>query len=472
VVFRFDLNQGFQTADCASLNRVEADSKGHTGGRWYPTLVTLGNGDVLAISGHPGLDDPNHNNFIPELFTPTGSAKGSWRQLGSYGDPADVQEYWDHQTTFYPRVHLLPTGELLFASPVGDNQTVKLIVAQTNPPKGVFEYVCDFTPNPVSKASTASATNQFKADDTNRIKNRYAGYGETSVLFPLAWNDPGGPYTRARILIAGAEQPWILDLSPGVQPAWRKTTPRAQQGSPRRMNGLAVVLPTGEVFFTGGVDGKLVESTDPDTGFRRHDWQTPDQATPGQPASGQTPEIFDTHQNVWRVLNGPDDHAQRVRNYHSVALLQADGSVWVSGSDKDAGRGAQPPPAGAADHSIEIFYPWYYSDPDRPEILDMPDRFLTGTTFSLRSTQVDQDRIQRVVLVRCGSVTHAFNGDQRLLSLEHRRVGGDSLDVVAPPNGWVAPSGLYFVFTVNDRGLPSKGLGRELFKYVRVRVCS
>jgi len=44
------------------------------GGRWYPTLVTLGNGEVFAVGGHPSADDlyppdpadKRHNNNTPE----------------------------------------------------------------------------------------------------------------------------------------------------------------------------------------------------------------------------------------------------------------------------------------------------------------------------------------------------------------------------------------------------------------------
>src|SRR5450432_3387439 len=32
------------------------------GGRWYPSLCTLGNGDVFIFQGHPGGDDDRHGN--------------------------------------------------------------------------------------------------------------------------------------------------------------------------------------------------------------------------------------------------------------------------------------------------------------------------------------------------------------------------------------------------------------------------
>src|SRR5215211_1642909 len=55
----------------AGLPRDEPNApREKTGGRWYPTLATLPNGDVIAFSGHPGSDDLYHNNFIPEVFSP------------------------------------------------------------------------------------------------------------------------------------------------------------------------------------------------------------------------------------------------------------------------------------------------------------------------------------------------------------------------------------------------------------------
>ncbi|MEV4156834.1 galactose oxidase early set domain-containing protein [Nocardia salmonicida] len=474
-VFRYDDVYGhgpeFANSQVEDMNRgvtLRGVSGGDTGGRWYPTLLTLGNGDVLAISGHPAKDDREHANFIPEIFTPGPGFNGAWTRLGSYASVNDVKHYQQIDCTYYPRVHLLPTGEILFVSPVPGNKTVKMTLTE-NPAYANFVDVCHFDPNPESAINPEAYKDpkekqkaRFLRDDENRQINRYAGISETSVLLPLAHDavnahDDVVGYQRARILIAGAEDSWILDLTPGVDPQWEKTGPRKKHGKqdhptpPRRMNGLAVILPTGEIFFTGGVDGELRESTDPEFGLTRHDWATPDQVHPPAPAYGQTPEVFNTEHDFWVVLDEPENQARRVRNYHSVALLMPDGAVWVSGSDHDAGRGFL-----AAERSIEIFYPWYYHREERPEILDTPDRWRTGSTFVIRSSQAQQ--IKKVVMVRCGSVTHGFNSDQRHLSVKFQHAGGDHLEVVAPPNGWVAPSGLYFLYTINELGLPSKGV--------------
>jgi Domain of unknown function (DUF1929)/Kelch motif len=386
-----------------------------TGGRWYPTLITLANGDVLALSGHPAQDDREHTNYIPEVFTPTPGPGGSWHRLGSYTDPAQDTLFRDHETTYYPRGHLLPTGDVVLTSPARDRTTTLRV--NRAPWSGAFFDVCRFTPGE---------------------SGQYLGFGETSVLLPLLAEDG---YRRRRVLVTGGDQPWILDLTdwnPGTTPSdqlnWQKTAPRALAGSPRRINGHAVLLPTGEVLCVGGVAG------------------LPDGSIPDATAV-RTPEIFDPTTDTWSALTATNEQEQVVRNYHSVALLMPDGRVWTAGSDHNGGRGTGP--TGAADLRIEIYEPWYHGNPNRPEITAAPDHWVTGQQFILRTTQAPE--IRRVAMVRTGSCTHAFNPDQRYITLEFRHQGGDDLLVTAPPNGNIAPTGMYFLFTINDQGLPSAG---------------
>lgn len=400
------------------------ENYGKSGGRWYPTLVTLGNGNVLAIGGHPGAGDRYHDNYIPEVFTPEPSPTGAWHRLGSFANPAQDLIFNAHATTYYPRVHLLPSGDVLYSSPTVQQQTVTLTVEQT-PPSGVFATVCDFSP------STAA--------------QEYDGYSETSVLLPLVYPD-----FHASVMLLGGVQPWTLDLSdwqPGVTPEntirWEKTRPRKLPGSPRRMHGHAVLLPTGEVLSIGGVAG-IVDAAGT--------------VAPLDASAVLSPEIYDPFESDpakrWRALTDPSEHERVVRNYHSVALLMPDGRVWTAGSDHDAGRGTGP--HGAAELRIEIYEPWYYGNPDCPEILAAPDHWVTGQEFVIRSTQAD--RIHRVAQVRCGTCTHGFDSDQRYLSLAFKHVGGDILTVTAAPNGNIAPPGCYFLYTINDHGLPSAGI--------------
>jgi hypothetical protein len=74
----------------------------------------------------------------------------------------------------------------------------------------------------------------------------------------------------------------------------------------------AVILPTGDVFVSGGVNDP-VEKRDR--------------------FGVLTPEIYHPEADLWEVVEF--DEAKIVRNYHSVALLMPDGRVWTAGSNHD-----------------------------------------------------------------------------------------------------------------------------------------
>ena len=128
-----------------------------------------------------------------------------------------------------------------------------------------------------------------------------------------------------------------------------------------------------------------------------------------------------------------------------------DGRVWTAGSQKDQ--------FGPTEPRIEIFEPWYIGA-DRPKILSSPSAVACGDTFEVATP--DPESIQKVVVIRIGSVTHAFNSDQRYIGLQFK--GGSLLAalrpplcVQAPPNENIAPPGYYLLFLVDDQGVPSVG---------------
>ncbi|WP_331745821.1 galactose oxidase-like domain-containing protein [Streptomyces virginiae] len=397
----------------APLNYGFPEDHRKTGGRWYPTLLTLANGNVLALSGTPGEEEPEYVNFIPEVFRPYPLPDGSWHRLGNYQDLAQRDMFAMNTPPFYPRVHLLPTGHVIQTTPTpGAGRTVAISVNES-PWSAAFHDVCKFTP--------LHYGNQYR---------------QTSVLLPLL---AGENYHRRRLLIAGDTDAWMLDLSgwqPGATPPdedawkWKRTEPRALAGRPPRIHGDAVLLPTGQVLFVGGVGGTTNDE---------------------QADAVRTPEIFDPRTDKWSALTAPNEQAQVVRNYHSVALLMRDGRVWTAGSSHNGHPGIN-----NAEMRIEVYEPWYHGNPNRPEILAAPDRWTTGEQFILRTTQASD--IRRVAMVRTGSCTHAFNADQRYVSLKFTYEGGDILAVTAAPDGNIAPTGMYFLYTINKQGLPSDGI--------------
>jgi hypothetical protein len=405
-----------------------------TGGRWYPTLITLPNGDVIAFSGHPGSSDGSnspgaeHNNCIPEIFAREPQPRGEWRRLASYSSGADRDYYESHATTYYPRMHLLPTGDILCTNPVRE-RTISF-TPDVGPHGGMFYDVCLFPP---------TARDAFGAFS--------GGFAGTSVLLPLR-HDEG---FSARVMICGSftDTPYILDLrgwNPSLSStgAWNWHATGQRRMKERRLHANSVILPTGEIFVCGGIDAM----------------GTPDD--PALDSKGdltRMPELYNPYSDTWDITR---EAATSVRNYHSVALLMPDGRVWTAGSNYDARPGGGEPPPGNEDNrnlDIEIYEPWYFADPGRPFITAAPSLAYPGDTILVKTTFATE--IERVVIVRCGTSTHSFNPDQRMIELRFTNPVDDNLLVVMPPDNNIMPPGPYLIFTIRHKlgtlGLPSSG---------------
>ncbi len=350
------------------------------GGRWYPTLVTLPDNRIFAMSGHPEETDLRHNNTTVETYNPV---TGRWTQVGVKPDAPDS----------YPRLHVLPDGQVFCVTPMsGFSQ-------KWNPANGAWSNVAS-SPGP-----------------------DYGGFDTNSVLLPLR---PGNGY-RARVLAVGGSQPRRIDLG-AASPAWTNTGARAIPGSPRRRNCCSVLLPDGTVFVEGG------SRTNNDVDAVR------------------TAEQYDPFTNSWTRLAT----AAVPRLYHSVALLLPDGRVWTAGSNFNCAPGLA-----NRELRMEIFSPPYLFWGPRPIIHSAPSEINAGTQFNIGCSR--SWRIQSVAMIRCGSVTHAFDSDQRFVELSIVSRTLNRVRVAGPPNRNIAPPGWYMLFILNDCGVPS------VARFIRVR---
>jgi Domain of unknown function (DUF1929) len=223
------------------------------------------------------------------------------------------------------------------------------------------------------------------------------------------------------VLAVGDQTPRLLDL--GASPVvWKSTSPRTLAGKPRRKNSNAVLLPDGSVLVVGGVKAG------------------------NDQGAVLAAERYDPPTGAWSTLAS----AAVTRNYHSVALLLPDGRVWTAGSNFNGKMGTA-----NRELRIEVYSPAYLSAGPRPTITSAPTTLTLPGTFDIGTP--DAGAIAQVTLVRCSSVTHAFNPDQRCVMLAIQGQTATTVTVSAPPNSNVAPPGYYLLFILTAGGVPSVG---------------
>lgn len=380
------------------------------GGRWYPTLVTLGSGRVVAVSGPPAVSDTRAFNDTIETFSSSPAPLGQWIDRGTV--PAELKHY--------PRAFVIPDGTLFFASPAA-GQNVKW-----------------------SEASGAWAAVAAGPG------NDYDGHGVTAVLLPLL---PEFGFL-ARVLMAGRSQPIFIDPS-AAQPVWQSAGSRDLKVSgtpPVREHANAVLLPTGDVVICGG-------------------FQTPGADPAG---AVREIEIYHPVANTWETRPAVCTSAVRRNYHSVALLMpdgrvwMAGSNIagnWSFHNKHDYPSSlpvtAQDGTIDNRDLRIEIYEPWYVGRPDRPVISGAPASVAVGQTLQIPTPQAAS--VSRVALVRAGSVTHSFNADQRYVGIPFTR-GAGVVHATLPPNPNLLPPGPYilFILQIGADGLQVPSMGHMI----------
>lgn len=224
-------------------------------------------------------------------------------------------------------------------------------------------------------------------------------------------------YRPGKILYAGGGRTTktaeIIDLNQPA-PKWQWTADMAF--ARRHLN--ATILPTGQVLVTSGTGG---------TAFN------------DESGAVHAAELWDPVTGRWTTLASNSV----VRVYHSTSLLLPDGRVLHTGSG-DA--------AGTNQYSGEIFSPPYLFNGARPAISSAPSTVGYGQTFWVGTA--NPSAITRATWIRLGSVTHAFDSNQRFNELSFVRTSS-GLNVTSPSNRNLAPPGHYMLFILNGNSVPS-----------------
>jgi hypothetical protein len=379
--------------------------------RWYPTLVTLPDGRLLAFSGRRASGESTPIAETVEVLSPPFQGPGYTTRTVIGGTKVFPT---------YPGMHLIRGGRIIHTGPTWR-----------------YEFNATVPIGTVSLRVTGGASGAWTDEGVSpQVDFREEGM---SVLLP--------PAQAGRILLIGggkahfsggnfasldpASQPRsaeILDTQTSP-PAWTRIADMSQP----RINGSAVLLPDGKVLALGGHNRFKFEAG----------------STPSLPA-----EIYDPVANTWHSAG-----AMSVpRMYHSAHLLLPDARVLCAG-------GFDPNLAG--DHnrkSFEFYEPPYFFNPDgspspRPTITgisreDGPDDVLAyGREFFIHTPNAGS--IAKVALMRPGAMTHHTDSEQRYVAVEFiAEPGNGRLRALATPDATIAPPGWYMLWIVDTNNRP------------------
>ena len=364
--------------------------------RWYGTSTVLPNGEIYLQGGTDGEDHPEVRGN-----------DGTFRLLSGI-DTLQTQsngaQYFDNN---YPRNFVAPNGKIFGLDP---------------------HWMYEVDPYGKGDNGEPGSVKIFQAHwdiAHTRGGDSYRGWSATSSTVM---------HRAGKILQLGGTQPnaTIIDLT-GPTPVLEDLPPMSQT----RQWANATVMPDGRVFVSGGSSKNLlIDPANQDVGVAWYGTEIfdPQSVNPDQPWSPAAP-------------------LSKRRFYHSVALLLPDATILSTG-------GGAPGPV--TNLNAQIYYPGYLFKTDgnratRPVIEQMPGALPPvvnpGSTFNLSSPNAAS--IERVTLVKTGSVTHSFDMDQRFIEPDFT-IDGDQVRVSLPANPYETPPGYYMVFIINDHGTPSK----------------
>ena len=370
----------------------------------------LADGRLLVTGGHNGTSGFGYP--YASIYDPN---QGSWTQISNMQD-----------ARWYPTNTTLSNGDVLVVSgEITDgtyntlpqvwhpatNTWLNLTSAQLSQPLYPMMFLA---PNgQVFNAGPDQASMYLNTSGTGAWSTvgsfNYSGtrdYG-SSVIYDGKVMIAGGDGAGSGLATNTAE---VIDLT-ASSPTWSYTGSLAN--ARRQLN--LTLLPDGKVLATGGSGGQGFDNA----------------SLPIYPS-----EMWDPVTGKWTTMASISVY----RGYHSTALLLPDGRVMSAGGEQ----------TGA---SAEIYSPPYLFNGPRPTITSVSSSTVqVGQTLNVSTP--DAASISQVTLIGLGSVTHAFNQNQRLSHLRFTQISG-GVQVTAPANSNLAPPGYYMLFLVNSKGVPS-----------------
>ncbi|TDD26779.1 DUF1929 domain-containing protein [Kribbella turkmenica] len=383
----------------------------------------LSNGTVLVAGGNR---DASLNGLRKtHLF--------DWRTETWRRGPDMAAERW------YPSVTALPNQEALIqgggpenAEVHQTNQWIRLLTGFTTPSSRLYPLLTvrpDGNVDMVGTSAvmrtlrTSAAGAQVGTATRDAIDRDYASFATIRIGKTLV---AGGGVVAEDGKVGVPTRTAVIVDSNGPATA----SPTGSMATGRRQHNLTV-LADGDALATGGMNAVMSDGN-------------VNLAAPVYAA-----ELYDTETGTWRTLAA----ANRIRQYHSAALLLPDGRVMTGGG----GICGECQRVGYLEKNVEYFTPPYLYGADgqlaaRPEITAAPASASYGSIFSVSSPQAGS--ITKVGLVGLGAPTHGDDQGQRYVPLSFT-AAGTTLSISSPAGVNLAPPGYYMLFVVDSNGIPS-----------------
>lgn len=384
-------------------------------GRWYPSNVTLANGETVIMSGY--INGVSARNDIPDLFT---SANTIRRFTASSPIPV------------YPFLHLAPNGKVFFAGP-GPGQS-QFFDTAANGGGGAFSNVSTMNGDHIVGSSVV-----------------YDG-GAGKVLMM------GGAQFTGGTALSTSEK---MNLSgPGL--FWELA---AFLNYPRKHH-TSVVLPDGKVLVAGGTGCSGGNDISCGAAARNPEIWDPNL---GNPSTGTWSVMAANPSGIPRVYHSVALLLPDARVLVGGGGLPAAGGEVVPNLPPSTGTTNCFDGSHASSNvncrtfghkDVEIFSPPYLFTTGgalatRPRIITSPSTVSRGQTFAVGKNSGIAGLVGSVVFIRLPSVTHGFSFDQRRVVANFQVVSSTSINVTVPADGRVLPPGHYMMFLVNTSGVPS-----------------
>ncbi|KAJ3027861.1 UNVERIFIED_CONTAM: hypothetical protein HDU68_002950 [Siphonaria sp. JEL0065] len=408
-----------------------------TTARWYPTVVTLGDGTLFIAGGD--IKNIDFGNL-------EGTINPTYEFFPSKYQPAITSALlnWAFPHNLYPISLQLPSGKIFM---MVSNRTVLI----------------DPTVDPgTTEANTVEIASTPVMDHAPWI------YPHTPTFFLLPMKESTG-YIATVVICGGSKNSSsyasadclsITPESPGA--AW---TPLPNMPHARLMPE-ATLLPDGTVLLTNGMGWGQAGGNAGQANYA---------SAPVFPS-----DLYDPVTNKWSTVGT----STVVRSYHNGAILLADGSVITTGNEManfldfwgtytavgpsrdfaalnssaktDCYPTVEKECTNPYEYRIEQFTPAYLFNGPRPIISTYAStpKFTYGSIVAVPLDSKGPG-VTRITLVRYTTTTHSVNTDQRLLEPTLLYVNTTAAIFKIPSNPNLAVPGNWHLFALSAAGVPS-----------------